>query len=80
VVYQKLVPVKLCAVFFVKIGEGDATNLGDTSTLLDPGVVEELSPVLKLKLNDSFIFHLILVSFETRMSFKLGHPRFKRGR
>ena len=25
-----------------KIGEGDATNLGDTSTLLDPGVVEEI--------------------------------------
>jgi acetyl-CoA synthetase len=25
-----------------KIGEGDATNLGDTSTLLDPGIVEEI--------------------------------------
>jgi acetyl-CoA synthetase len=25
-----------------KIGEGDATNLGDTSTLLDPGVVEDI--------------------------------------
>ena len=25
-----------------KIGEGDATSLGDTSTLLDPGVVEEI--------------------------------------
>lgn len=25
-----------------KIGEGDVTNLGDTSTLLDPGVVEEI--------------------------------------
>ncbi len=25
-----------------KIGEGDASNLGDTSTLLDPGVVEEI--------------------------------------
>jgi acetyl-CoA synthetase len=25
-----------------KIGEGDATNLGDTSTLLDPGVVEQI--------------------------------------
>ncbi len=25
-----------------KIGEGDATNLGDTSTLLDPGVVDEI--------------------------------------
>ena len=25
-----------------KIGEGEATNLGDTSTLLDPGVVEEI--------------------------------------
>ena len=25
-----------------KIGEGDATNLGDTSTLLDPNVVEEI--------------------------------------
>ena len=25
-----------------KIGEGDATNLGDISTLLDPGVVEEI--------------------------------------
>jgi acetyl-CoA synthetase len=25
-----------------KIGEGDATNLGDTSTLLDPSVVEEI--------------------------------------
>lgn len=25
-----------------KVGEGDATNLGDTSTLLDPGVVEEI--------------------------------------
>lgn len=25
-----------------KIGEGDATNLGDTSTLLDPGVVEAI--------------------------------------
>jgi acetyl-CoA synthetase len=25
-----------------KIGEGDGTNLGDTSTLLDPGVVEEI--------------------------------------
>ena len=25
-----------------KIGEGDATNLGDTSTLLDPHVVEEI--------------------------------------
>ncbi len=25
-----------------KIGEGDATNLGDTSTLLNPGVVEEI--------------------------------------
>jgi len=25
-----------------KIGEGDARNLGDTSTLLDPGVVEEI--------------------------------------
>ncbi len=25
-----------------KIGEGDATSLGDTSTLLDPGVVEDI--------------------------------------
>ena len=25
-----------------KIGEGDATNLGDTSTLLDPGVVDDI--------------------------------------
>ena len=25
-----------------KIGEGDASNLGDTSTLLDPGVVDEI--------------------------------------
>ncbi len=25
-----------------KIGEGDATNLGDTSTLLDPGVVDQI--------------------------------------
>lgn len=25
-----------------KIGEGDATNLGDISTLLDPGIVEEI--------------------------------------
>jgi acetyl-CoA synthetase len=25
-----------------KIGEGDASNLGDTSTLLDPGVVEQI--------------------------------------
>ena len=25
-----------------KIGEGDATNLGDTSTLLDPGIVDEI--------------------------------------
>jgi len=25
-----------------KIGEGDASNLGDTSTLLDPGVVEDI--------------------------------------
>jgi len=25
-----------------KIGEGDASNLGDTSTLLDPGIVEEI--------------------------------------
>lgn len=25
-----------------KIGEGDATNLGDTSTLLDPGVLDEI--------------------------------------
>jgi acetyl-CoA synthetase len=25
-----------------KIGEGDATSLGDTSTLLDPGIVEEI--------------------------------------
>jgi len=25
-----------------KIGEGDVSNLGDTSTLLDPGVVEEI--------------------------------------
>ncbi len=25
-----------------KIGDGDATNLGDTSTLLDPGVVEDI--------------------------------------
>jgi acetyl-CoA synthetase len=25
-----------------KIAEGDTSNLGDTSTLLDPGVVEEI--------------------------------------
>ncbi len=25
-----------------KIGEGDATNLGDTSTLLDPGIIEDI--------------------------------------
>jgi acetyl-CoA synthetase len=25
-----------------KIAEGDVSNLGDTSTLADPGVVEEL--------------------------------------
>jgi acetyl-CoA synthetase len=32
-----------------KIGEGDATNLGDTSTLLDPGVVEEIIDGAKVK-------------------------------
>jgi acetyl-CoA synthetase len=32
-----------------KIGEGDATNLGDTSTLLDPGVVEEIISGAKVK-------------------------------
>ncbi|MBC8320394.1 MAG: acetate--CoA ligase [Bacteroidetes bacterium] len=32
-----------------KIGEGDATNLGDTSTLLDPGVVEEIITGAKVK-------------------------------
>ncbi len=32
-----------------KIGEGDATNLGDTSTLLDPGVVEEIIEGAKVK-------------------------------
>ena len=32
-----------------KIGEGDATNLGDTSTLLDPGVVEEIINGAKVK-------------------------------
>ncbi len=25
-----------------KVAEGDASNLGDTSTLLDPSVVEEI--------------------------------------
>jgi acetyl-CoA synthetase len=25
-----------------KVAEGDTTNLGDTSTLLDPSVVEEI--------------------------------------
>jgi acetyl-CoA synthetase len=25
-----------------KIAEGDTSNLGDTTTLLDPGVVEEI--------------------------------------
>jgi acetyl-CoA synthetase len=32
-----------------KIGEGDATNLGDISTLLDPGVVEEIINGAKVK-------------------------------
>ena len=32
-----------------KIGEGDATNLGDTSTLLDPGVVDEIINGAKVK-------------------------------
>ena len=32
-----------------KIGEGDATNLGDTSTLLDPGVVDEIISGAKVK-------------------------------
>ncbi len=32
-----------------KIGEGDATNLGDTSTLLDPGVVDEIIDGAKVK-------------------------------
>ena len=32
-----------------KIGEGDATNLGDTSTLLDPGVVDEIINRAKVK-------------------------------
>ena len=32
-----------------KIGEGDATNLGDTSTLLDPGVVEEIIDSAKVE-------------------------------
>ena len=30
-----------------KIAEGDTTNLGDTSTLLDPGVVEEIIAAAK---------------------------------
>ena len=33
-----------------KIGEGDATNLGDTSTLLDPGVVEEIIAGAKVEI------------------------------
>ncbi|PIF05072.1 MAG: acetate--CoA ligase [Draconibacterium sp.] len=32
-----------------KIGEGDATNLGDTSTLLDPGVVEDIIQGAKIE-------------------------------
>jgi len=33
-----------------KIGEGDATNLGDTSTLLDPGVVDEIISGAKVEI------------------------------
>ncbi len=33
-----------------KIGEGDATNLGDTSTLLDPGVVDEIITGAKVEI------------------------------
>lgn len=36
-----------------KIGEGDATNLGDTSTLLDPGVVEEIINGAKVEVKRS---------------------------
>ena len=33
-----------------KIGEGDATNLGDTSTLLDPGVVDDIISGAKVEI------------------------------
>ncbi len=33
-----------------KIGEGDASNLGDTSTLLDPGVVEDIIEGAKVEI------------------------------
>jgi len=33
-----------------KIGEGDASNLGDTSTLLDPGVVEDIIAGAKVEI------------------------------
>jgi acetyl-CoA synthetase len=37
-----------------KVAEGDTKSLGDTSTLLDPAVVDEIVKNAKIKLGDLF--------------------------